>query len=275
MFRRVVGPALVLPCWPDVLSPPARPAAAARARSSSPSTPSSTSRSASCGSDADVVDLTQPGVEPHDLDLRPRRSPTLLGRGSSSTRRPPAGRRRGGRPGGLGPRVRRAGDADLTLAAPAQGASARGGAKDPHFWLDPQLLAAVATAFGEPARRSSTRRTRPLPRQRAPRRASSPRSTPTIATAPRTCARRTIVVTSHAAFGYLGQRYGFTQVPIAGSHPDAEPSAQRPRPGRRHRPGRKDDDGVTPRRSSSRKLADTIARLDRRLTSRCWTRSRG
>ena len=31
--------------------------------------------------------------------------------------------------------------------------------------------------------------------------------------------------TSHAAFGYLSERYGFTQVPIAGLSPDVEPSA--------------------------------------------------
>ncbi len=33
------------------------------------------------------------------------------------------------------------------------------------------------------------------------------------------------LVTSHAAFGYLSERYGLTQVPIAGLSPDVEPSA--------------------------------------------------
>ena len=32
------------------------------------------------------------------------------------------------------------------------------------------------------------------------------------------------VVTSHAAFGYLGREYGFEQIPIAGLSPDEEPS---------------------------------------------------
>jgi zinc transport system substrate-binding protein len=32
------------------------------------------------------------------------------------------------------------------------------------------------------------------------------------------------IITSHAAFGYLGETYGFTQIPIAGLSPDAEPS---------------------------------------------------
>ncbi len=35
------------------------------------------------------------------------------------------------------------------------------------------------------------------------------------------------IVTSHAAFGYLAQRYGFTQIPIAGISPDQEPSPQK------------------------------------------------
>ncbi len=34
------------------------------------------------------------------------------------------------------------------------------------------------------------------------------------------------IITSHAAFGYLGARYGLNQVAIAGLSPDAEPSSQ-------------------------------------------------
>lgn len=39
------------------------------------------------------------------------------------------------------------------------------------------------------------------------------------------CAQKNII-TSHAAFGYLATTYGFTQLPIAGLSPDAEPSPQ-------------------------------------------------
>jgi zinc transport system substrate-binding protein len=35
---------------------------------------------------------------------------------------------------------------------------------------------------------------------------------------------RNVIVTSHAAFGYLSTRYGLQQVPISGLSPDAEPS---------------------------------------------------
>jgi zinc transport system substrate-binding protein len=39
------------------------------------------------------------------------------------------------------------------------------------------------------------------------------------------CARD-VIVTSHAAFGYLSQRYGLRQEAISGLAPDAEPSPQ-------------------------------------------------
>lgn len=35
-----------------------------------------------------------------------------------------------------------------------------------------------------------------------------------------------VIVTTHRAFGYLAQRYGLTQLPIAGISPDEEPSAK-------------------------------------------------
>jgi zinc transport system substrate-binding protein len=40
------------------------------------------------------------------------------------------------------------------------------------------------------------------------------------------CARRDIV-TSHAAFGYLADRYGLHQLPLVGLSPEAEPTAKR------------------------------------------------
>jgi zinc transport system substrate-binding protein len=40
------------------------------------------------------------------------------------------------------------------------------------------------------------------------------------------CARRD-VVTSHAAFGYLAQRYGLRQVSVTGLTPETEPTAKR------------------------------------------------
>ena len=61
------------------------------------------------------------------------------------------------------------------------------------------------------------------------------------------CERRELV-TSHAAFGYLADRYGLEQIPITGVSPEAEPTAARPRGRRRRRCA-----STARRRSSSRR----------------------
>ena len=47
----------------------------------------------------------------------------------------------------------------------------------------------------------------------------------TMASGLRQCVSRTFV-TNHRAFGYLADRYGLTQIPIAGLSPDDEPSTK-------------------------------------------------
>lgn len=94
--------------------------------------------------------------------------------------------------------------------------------QDPHFWLDPDKLAAaaqrVAQALGsvdpdradEYAARAEElgRRLEALDRR--------------IARGLELCDTRTFVAT-HAAFGHLARRYGLEQVSIAGLSPEAEP----------------------------------------------------
>lgn len=179
------------------------------------------------GAHVAVTSLTKPGAEPHDVELTPQDVATV----STASLVVYAD--------GFQPAVDEAvaqeasdhafdvaGSADLTLAAPAEnGQAPAAGAKDPHFWLDPQRYAAVATAIG--ARLAAL----------DPDHAASYRSGTSAFVASltaldtafrdglRTCQRRQLV-TSHAAFGYLAQRYGFTQVPITGLDPEVEPSAQ-------------------------------------------------
>lgn len=174
-----------------------------------------------------VTSLTKPGAEPHDVELTPQDVASV----STASLVVYAD--------GFQPAVDEAvaqeasdhafdvaGSADLTLAAPAEGGQApEAGAKDPHFWLDPQRYAAVAKAVGarlaqlDPAHAASY----------ASGTSTFVASLTALDTAfrdgLRTCERRQLV-TSHAAFGYLAQRYGFTQVPITGLDPEVEPSAQ-------------------------------------------------
>ncbi|MGL5865626.1 MAG: metal ABC transporter substrate-binding protein [Dermatophilaceae bacterium] len=98
------------------------------------------------------------------------------------------------------------------------------GTKDPHFWLDPQRLATVTTALGErfaaaDAANAATYRTN------ATALVAQLRALDTeFDTGLAQCAI-TDLVTGHAAFAYLAERYGFAQEGIAGVSPDAEPDA--------------------------------------------------
>ena len=86
---------------------------------------------------------------------------------------------------------------------------------DPHVWLDPVLyedvVRRIATAaHGSPA--PLLRDLRVLDRQ--------------FRRGLQHCARKEIV-TSHAAFGYLAERYGLRQVAITGLTPESEPTPSR------------------------------------------------
>jgi zinc transport system substrate-binding protein len=81
-------------------------------------------------------------------------------------------------------------------------------------WLDPVRFGAVVTKIGDelavPAAATKLRmRLRVLDREYRSGLAH--------------CARREFV-TSHAAFGYLAERYGLDQIPITGLSPEAEPT---------------------------------------------------
>ena len=100
------------------------------------------------------------------------------------------------------------------------------GAEDPHFWLDPLRLADVGVAVADELARLD-------PAHAADYHANAARFTDQqeeldaeLTAGLADCASRTIVV-SHQAFGYLAERYGLTQVPVAGLDPESEPSPAR------------------------------------------------
>ena len=153
------------------------------------------------GPDADVVNLTPPGAEPHDLELSPRD----VGRVRDAALAVYAG-------DGFQPAVQQAVEG---RSGPSVDVLAHAGAvgDDPHVWLDPARFASVAreiaSALGTPAAADDlVARLDALDDEY--RRGLG------------RCARRE-VVTSHAAFGYLAARYGLVQVPLVGLQPEAEP----------------------------------------------------
>ena len=175
----------------------------------------------------DVIDLTPPGVEPHEYELTVRQVADInLARVGFYEH-------------GIAPSVDQAMANDspahqldvtsvVPLAAPVTGSGVESTSddKDPHFWQDPSLMARATTAFAEtmaeadPAhaayyRAQGRRLVRQLEALDAAYRSTLARC------------RVTTVVVSHDAFEYLARRYHLDVVPIAGLEPDAEPSLQR------------------------------------------------
>lgn len=175
----------------------------------------------------EVANLTQPGAEPHDLELSPKDVARLeeadviahlssfqpavddAVTGSSATVFDAAD----------------AADLDLTITpSEGEGDSGDAGATDPHFWLDPTRLAAVGEAFAATLADQD-------PEHAATYRANAEALTAKLEEldaefeAGLAECESTDLVTSHDAFGYLARRYDLRQVGIAGLTPDQEPSA--------------------------------------------------
>ncbi|RJK96038.1 metal ABC transporter substrate-binding protein [Vallicoccus soli] len=100
------------------------------------------------------------------------------------------------------------------------------GVRDPHFWLDPTRLAAVAGAvadrLGEVDPAGAASYAEGAHRVEEELAALDAAYEDGLAA----CRGRTLV-TSHEAFGYLAERYGLVQVGIAGLDPEVEPPPSR------------------------------------------------
>jgi zinc transport system substrate-binding protein len=161
------------------------------------------------GDGVSVTNLTPPGVEPHDLELSAGDIQTIaeadvvlyLGSGFQS---------------GLEKAIdsTSANAVDLLTAVDTHEGDEDEHGVDPHVWLDPIRYAAIAERIGEALdqpteARAFADRLRALDREFRRGLAS--------------CDHHEIV-TSHAAFGYLAERYGLKQVAITGLSPEAEPT---------------------------------------------------
>lgn len=100
------------------------------------------------------------------------------------------------------------------------------GGVDPHFWLDPQRYAVAGQAIADELAALD-------PDNAAAYRTNAEQFATDLSAldaeftdALATCQQHTLV-TTHEAFGYLADRYGFEQVGITGITPDAEPSPAR------------------------------------------------
>lgn len=97
---------------------------------------------------------------------------------------------------------------------------------DPHFWLDPQLLAGAVDTVADTLAEASPDGAEEFKANAERYKEELGALDTELQRGLATCERREMV-TSHAAFFYLARRYGLTQSPIAGLSPEAEPDAAR------------------------------------------------
>ncbi len=166
------------------------------------------------GSIVDVSDLTTPGAEPHDIELTPHQLADLSDADLVVVE------------SGFQPAVDQALEQMATGPVLDVSHTVPMTAGDPHLWLDPVRMVAVAEAI-------AAQLAHLLPAHAAAFQANADRLVRQLrrldhayATGLASCTRRTFV-TSHAAFGYLAARYGLQMVPIAGLDPQLEPSPAR------------------------------------------------
>jgi zinc transport system substrate-binding protein len=180
------------------------------------------------GSHGTVVDLTRPGVEPHDLELTPRQVATISSADLVVYEK------------GFQPAVdaavaqnppKRALDVTSVVPLRETGAPPDSGNDntteqlpgDPHIWQDPVLLVPVVHRLAAAASSLAPAHAQQYHANAATLVGDLRRLDADYRAGLRHCVRREFV-TSHAAFGYLARRYRLTMIPIAGLSPDAEPS---------------------------------------------------
>ena len=182
-----------------------------------------------------ITDLTQPGAEPHDLELSPKQ---VAGIGESDLLIYQKG-------------FQAAVDSALQTVSPKQAVDTASfltlqpaqheddhadeghaddghdhGALDPHTWLDPNNMVTItehvrdALAEAKPDAKATFA-------ANADALIAQLKQLDTDFKAGLSSCQRKVFITSHEAFGYLAHRYGLEQVGISGIEPDTEPTAAR------------------------------------------------
>ncbi|GFH34184.1 metal ABC transporter substrate-binding protein [Streptomyces pacificus] len=197
------------------------------------------------GDHVEVRTLTQPGVEPHDLELQPRQASQLRQADYILYLK------------GVQPAVDEAiaqsgvehtvdaatlttledhgtdvghdhghedeEHADEDQAGGEHGAEAGG---DPHIWLDPVKYAEVAQGVGDSLAKADPDRAADYRKNTETLVGKLKALDTEFADGLRNTTTRTFI-TAHSAFGYLAERYGLDQHGIAGIGPESEPSPAR------------------------------------------------
>ncbi|WEO97544.1 metal ABC transporter substrate-binding protein [Streptomyces sp. FXJ1.172] len=188
------------------------------------------------GSHVHVTSLTSPGQEPHDLEISPKQIALLQDSDAVlylKNLQPSVDDAVAQSP------VKTKVDAAALTTLEKHGnevgghAAAHDASKneelaglDPHIWLDPVRYAQVAQGVGKAFEKADPKHA-----------ADYEKNTATLVTKLTgldrqfkdglASAKTKVFITTHAAFGYLAERYGLTEESITGLDPDSEPSAAR------------------------------------------------
>jgi zinc transport system substrate-binding protein len=186
------------------------------------------------GSAVHVVNLTPAGVEPHDLELTPDQVAELenadlvlyLGQGFQPAVEEVVERRDGESVDLLADLPLEPGDAEADDEHAEDDDEHEASGLDPHFWLDPTLFARVVDRIEAAMADVSPDEGDTFAANADDYRSQLSELDQDFETGLADCARREIV-TAHAAFYYLAERYELTQLPISGVSPEEEPTPDR------------------------------------------------
>lgn len=190
------------------------------------------------GSEVEVVNLTGVGVEPHDVELTSDQIDQVLdadlvvylGNGFQPSLEDVLKNRKAPSVDVLGFVKLLDGIAHEEVAheevAHEEGADEEHAATDPHVWLDPVRYSEIGGAITKELAKLRPKAATKFESNKTQWQAELATLHAEFDKAARSCERRELV-TSHAAFGYLADRYSFTQVPISGLSPEAEPDPKR------------------------------------------------
>lgn len=192
------------------------------------------------GDHVTVSSLTKPGVEPHDLELKPRQTAELNEAGCILYLK------------GVQPAVDKAiaqseakNKVDAATLTELEHHGTGGGhshegeeaghdehegegeaGADPHIWLDPVKYAEVAKGVGTSLEKADPDHAAEYKKNTAALVTKLNGLNTAYQQGLRTTATKTFI-TTHSAFGYLAERYGLDQEGIAGLDPESEPSPAR------------------------------------------------
>ena len=175
------------------------------------------------GARAEVQNLTEPGAEPHDVELTPRQVAAI-------SRADLVIFERGFQPA-VDEAVAQSGTPnalDTSSVVPLQPLAAEDDhdGLDPHVWLDPTNVAAIAGAVAPRLIALSPEHRPEFEQNLQALDADLAELDRAYASTLASCERKEFI-TTHAAFGYLATRYDLTQIAISGLSPEAEPSPAR------------------------------------------------